>query len=420
MYALVDCNNFFVSAERVFRPDLRDKPVCVLSNNDGCIVALSNEAKALGLRRGNPLFKVMDIVRRENVTVFSSNYALYAGMSARVMQILSDSAPEIEIYSVDEAFLCLQGIDNDKITVQMKQLRKKILQWTGIPTSIGVAPTKTLAKVASHYAKKYAGYQGVCMIDIDEKRIKALQNFPIQDVWGIGRKANAKLEEGFIYTALDFARKDENWVRRFFTIAGVRTRKELNGIPCIENSEIGTKQSICTSRSFGELVSDKEQLLSSIIHFTSSCATKLRKQHTVANMLTIFIATDRFKIELPQYKQFATAKLTVATADTSELIRYAVQMLNQIYKPDYKYKKAGAILSGITSNCAVQQNIFDTIDNREKRQALFETIDKINNKNGHDAIQFAIQNQKKSQWTSRREFYSRNYLSDINELLEVR
>lgn len=420
MFALVDCNNFFVSAERVFRPDLRNRPVCVLSNNDGCIVALSNEAKAIGLKRGNPLFKVNEMVQRHQVTVFSSNYALYAGMSARVMQILADSAPEIEIYSIDEAFLCLHGIAPDEIIRQMRQLQSKIRKWTGIPVSIGIASTKTLAKVAGHYAKKYTGYHGVCMIDTEEKRVKALQKLPIREVWGIGRKVDAKLESNCIRTAWDFCRKDENWIRRYFTISGMKTQRELNGFPCIENSEIETKQSICTSRSFGKVVTDEEQLLASIVHFTGSCATKLRQQHTVANMLSIFITTDRFKTELPQYQQYVTNKLAVATADTSELIRYAARMLHEIYKSGYQYKKAGVIVSGIADCSVIQQNMFDTIENRDKRQQLFETIDKINATNGYDTIQFAIQDRKQRQWASRRDFCSRNYLSDINELMEVK
>lgn len=419
MYALVDCNNFFVSAERVFQPSLQNKPVCVLSNNDGCIVALSNEAKQIGLKRGDPLFKIKNLVQQHHVTIFSSNYALYAGMSSRVMQILSDFVPEIEIYSIDEAFLCLQGFSVAALPEKMRRLRHTILQWTGIPTSIGIAPTKTLAKVAGHYAKKYADYHGVCMIDTDEKRAKALQNFPIEEVWGIGRKAAPKLLDNCIRTAWDFTLKNENWVRRFFTITGFKTQQELKGVPCIENSEIETKQSICTSRSFGELISQKEQLFSSIVHFASSCATKLRQQQTVANILSIFIATDRFKTELPQYKQYATLKLPVPTADTSELIRYAASLLNQIFLPGYQYKKAGVIVSGITDCTAIQQNIFDNIDNREKRDMLFKTIDKINGQNGFDTIQFAIQDRKSSHWTSRKDFCSRNYLSDINELMEV-
>ena len=418
MYALVDCNNFFVSAERVFRPDLRDKPVCVLSNNDGCIVALSNEAKQIGLKRGDPFFRVRESLRKNNVTVFSSNYSLYAGMSAKVMRVLSDASAEIEIYSIDEAFLNLDGIPKDQLVPRMSKLRQQIKTWTGIPVSIGIAPTKTLAKIAGHFAKKFAGYHGVCAIDNETKRVKALKRFPVQEVWGIGRRSKVKLDAEHVYTAWDFTQMAESWVMEYFATPGVRTRKELLGIPCVQSGEIETKQSICTSRSFGERVEDKEQLLSAIVHFTTACAQKMRAQHTVANILSVFIATDRFKTELPQYKQFATLKLPIPTADTAELIGFAQKMLAAIFKPGYQYKKAGVIVSGLVDDSSVQQSFFDEIDNREKRQQLFQAIDKINAGHG-GAVKFAVQDEKSSQWTSRKEHTSRNYLSDENELLEV-
>lgn len=420
MFALIDCNNFFVSAERVFRPELCNRPVCVLSNNDGCIVALSNEAKAIGLKRGNPLFKVRDIVRRYQVTVFSSNYSLYAGMSARVMRILTDNYDDVEIYSIDEAFVNLDAFSPEVAWQKMKDLKQMIWRWTGIPVSIGIAATKTLAKVASHYAKKFPGYEGVCMIDSEVKREKALQRLPVSEVWGIGRQFRKKLDAAAVNTAWEFTQMNESWVHQNFGTIGLRTRRELCGIPCVESSEIDTKQSICTSRSFGKTVSEKDELLSSLVHFTSACAQKLRHQHTVANIISIFITTDRFKTELPQYKQYATAKMLVPTADTSELITYVKKMLDQIYRPGYQYKKAGVIVSGIIDDSAVQQNIFDTIENRDKRQQLFQAIDKINASSGAGTVQFAIQSQKEIKWSSRRDFVSKNYLSDINDLLEVK
>lgn len=418
MYALVDCNNFFVSAERVFRPDLRSRPVCVLSNNDGCIVALSNEAKAIGLHRGDPYFKVKDVIKRHNVVIFSSNYALYAGISARVMQVLSQVVPDIEIYSIDEAFLPFDNVPVAQIEKKMHDLRAQVHKWVGVPISIGVAPTKTLAKVAGYYAKRYVGYKGVCVIDTDDKRVKALKKLPLREVWGIGRKHFQKLDSIGIGTAWQFTQLNENWVQSNFNLPGVRTRKELLGIPCVESSDTETKQSICTSSSFGELVSDKDQLLASIVQFATSCANKLRRQHGVANILSIFIATDRFKTELPQYKQYATTKLLVPSADTSELIEYAKKMLDKIYLPDYQYKKAGVILSGIVENSAIQQNIFDEVEDRDKRQQLFQTIDKINAVNGSNTIRFAIQDTQ-SKWKAKKEFRSPNYLSDVNGLMEV-
>lgn len=419
MYALVDCNNFFVSCERVFRPELRNRPVGVLSNNDGCFVALSNEAKALGIKRGSPLFQVRDIVRKHGVTIFSSNFSLYAGMSARVMRVLTDSYPEVEIYSIDEAFINLDGLPVEELPARMKELRQKIWRWTGIPVSIGIAPTKTLAKVAGHYAKRYAGYEGVCAIDTEGKRKKALQRLPVGEVWGVGRRSLPKLEAMRVFTAWDFVQMSEGWVRRNFSINGVRTRNELLGIPSVENSEIETKQSICTSRSFGETVGEKEQLLSSIVCFTTSCAQKLRAQHTVANILSIFISTDRFKTELPQYRQFDTIKLPVATADTSELIAFASKMLDRIYRPGFLYKKAGVIVSGIITDEAVQQNLFDEVTDRDKRNRLFRAIDHINANEGGGTVLFAAQGTD-GRWQSRKEHRSPNYLNDINGLLEVK
>lgn len=419
MFALVDCNNFFVSAERVFRPDLCDRPVCVLSNNDGCVVALSNEAKALGIKRGDPMFKIRHLVKQNGVTIFSSNYSLYAGMSARVMRVLSDAFPEVEIYSIDEAFLNLNGMSVQDIVLKMKVLRKQLAQWTGIPVSIGIAPTKTLAKIAGHYAKRFAGYGGVCMIDTDDKRVKALRRLPVSEVWGIGRRSLPKLESEGVFTAWQFTQMSESWTRQLFGTPGLNTRRELLGIPCVEMSDVETKQSICTSRSFGERVETKEQLLSSLVHFATSCAQKMRAQHTVAHILSIFIATDRFKTELPQYKPFLSIKMDTPTADTSELIRYVQKMLDTIYREGYQYKKAGVIVSGMTDADSIQQSLFDDIADRGKRQVLFQAIDKINAESGSGTVKFAIQEAKGNQWASRHEHASRNYLSDVNELLEV-
>ena len=419
MFALVDCNNFFVSVERVFRPELRNQPVCVLSNNDGCIVALSNEAKSIGLKRGDPFFRVRDIIRRNKVTVFSSNYSLYAGMSSRVMQVLSDSFPEVEIYSIDEAFIILDDAPVEEVQKNMLALKRKLRVWTGIPVSIGVAPTKTLAKVAGHFAKKFPGYEGVCVMDSEDKRVKALKLLPIREVWGIGRRSQAKLEKERIYSAWEFTQMNESWVNQHFSTIGVRTYKELLGIPCVQTGEIETKQSICTSRSFGTCVESKDQLLSAVVSFAASCAQKLRAQHAVSNIISIFIATDRFKTDCPQYRQFVTMKLPLSTADTSELIRYAQTLLFSVFKAGYLYKKAGVIVSGITPDMAIQQDIFDEVTQRGKRQQLFHAIDKINASNGPGTVKFAIQEEKSSQWSSRREHVSRDYLNNVNDLLEV-
>lgn len=418
MYALVDCNNFFVSAERVFRPDLQHRPVCVLSNNDGCVVALSNEAKALGITRGVPFFKIKDCVRQHQVVIFSSNYELYAGISNRVMQTIAQSFPTIEIYSIDEAFVELDTVDYAVALKQMQALRRQLWQWLAIPVSIGLAPTKTLAKVAVHYAKRYAGYCGVCAIDSDEKREKALRRLPLRDVWGIGRRYAQRLDQLGIGTAWQFTQMNESWIRKNFNINAIHTRNELLGIPCVESSDSETHQSIGRSSSFGEAVTEKEELLSAIANFTTRCAEKLRAEKSLAHMLTLYIATDRFKKDMPQYKPYITTKLNVPTSDSAELMSYAKRLLDKIFQEGYRYKKAGVMLSGIVPQGDLQQNIFDTIENRDKRQELFRAIDKINAASGAQKVRFAVQEQKN--WTVKKEFRSPNYLSNLNELMEVK
>ena len=278
MIALVDCNNFFVSCERVFRPDLDGKAVVVLSNNDGCIVSRSNESKAMGIPMGTPFFKVKHLVESGQLTVFSSNYALYGDLSNRVMSILADSVPKIEIYSIDEAYLHLDGIAPERIPELCSNLREKVRQWVGIPVSIGVAPTKTLAKIASHFAKKYKGYNGVCMMDTDAKRIKALELTPIDDLWGVGRRLAPKMLNWGVKTALDFTQRPKDWVKDRLGVNGLRTWEELRGIPCIDEEKDERRKSICTSRSFADMISDKAELESRVSDFAAMCAKKLLLQ----------------------------------------------------------------------------------------------------------------------------------------------
>ena len=280
MYALVDCNSFFCSVEKVFHPGLEGKPVCVLSNNDGCIVALTPEAKKLGLHRGDPIFKVKDIVRKHGVTIFSTNMQLYAAMSKRVTNILRKSIHHVENYSIDESFCDLQGYESHFNLVElMRGVADRIKLWTDIPVSVGIAPTKTLAKVANKFAKKYDGYRSVCIIDNEEKREKALSLFDLADVWGIGRQTLSKLNYLGISSPLEFANKSESWVRSHFNKPGIQTWLELNGTPCIDTTEVLRNQSICTSRSFGEMVSDLASLKASVATFASSCANKIGRAH---------------------------------------------------------------------------------------------------------------------------------------------
>lgn len=436
MIALVDCNSFFCSVEKVFHPGLEGKPVCVLSNNDGNIVALTPEAKAIGLHRGDPLFKVQDIVRQHNVQLFSTNMYLYAAMSKRVTNIMRKSIVKVEQYSIDESFCYLDGYEqHHDLTDLMRGVAQKIKLWTDIPVSVGIAPSKTLAKMGSKFAKQYKGYRGVCMIDTDEKRRKALELFPLDDVWGIGRSTLEKLNYYGIHSPLEFADKKESWVRSRFKKPGIQTWMELNGIPCIDTCEVVRNKQICTSRSFGDMVTDLDSLRSSVAHFASSCANKLRGQHAVCQSVGTFITSNRFREDLQQYSNFATIQLPTPTSDTIEITKAALAALNAIYLPGIHYKKSGVILSEITDASAIQQDLFDPIKNRPQRAELMKVIDYVNHRFGLKTLQLAVEGtgrrndngnslQQRSNnnlsWLARSEHRTPNHLTDINELLVVR
>lgn len=317
----MDCNNFYVSCERVFNPSLNGKPVVVLSNNDGCVIARSNEAKAFGIPMGAPTYQIRELVEKHEVAVFSSNYTLYGDMSARVMSILSSLAPEIEVYSIDEAFVNLDGITDYQSLGRI--IVNKVYKDTGIPVSLGIAPTRTLAKMANKFAKKFPAYQRVCCIDTEEKREKALRLFTIGDVWGIGRRQAAKLEKEGVKTAYDFTQLPNSWVRKYMTVVGERTWKELRGIPCITEN-ITLRKQICTSRSFGQMIENIEQMDEAVSTFASTCAKKLREQKGYAVSLLVFIQTNRFREDLSQYWKSVSVNLPVPTDDTLEIVHYAL------------------------------------------------------------------------------------------------
>lgn len=417
MWALADCNTFFASVERVFHPGLKGKPVCVLSSNDGIIVALTAEAKALGLRRGDPLFKVREIVDRNGVTLFSGNMMLYSAMSKRVHSIMKRSVEHCEIYSIDETFLDLDGYEaNYDIEEYMRDLAQRIRLWTDIPVSVGVAPTKTLAKIGSKYAKNYPGYRSVCLVDTELKRRRALELASLSDIWGIGRSSLDKLVSLGVRTPLEFADKPGEWVHRHFAKPGVQTWKELNGISCIDTAEVLQRQSITTSRSFGEMISGKAQLKSSIACFAASCANKLRAQGSVAGSITVFICSNFFRDDLPQYRNEASFRFQVGTADTLEITAAAMNLVESIYKPGIMYKKSGVILGDISSGDAVQQILFDRIDNRPERLDLSRTIDSINHRYGLKTVGLAVEGSKTEPWKVKSEHRSRNYLTDLDDI----
>ncbi len=420
MWALVDCNSFFCSVEKVFHPGLKGKPVVVLSSNDGIIVALTPEAKKIGLRRGDAIFKVQPVVDANDVAVFSTNMQLYAAMSKRVTSILRQCVMHVENYSIDESFCDLEGYEKHyDLAEYMRSVAEKIALWTDIPVSIGVAPTRTLAKIGSKFAKQYKGYRGVCVIDTEKKRRKALEMFPLDDVWGIGRRTLDKLSRCGIRTPLEFADKDEAWVRARFTKPGFQTWLELNGKSCIDTAEVMRKKTICTSRSFGDMVSDLQSLKASIAHFAASCANKLRGQSSVCRTVSVFILSNRFREDLKQYSNMASVTMETETSDTIEITDAALAALECIYRPGIMYKKSGVIVSDISDGAAVQGYLFDPVQNRAERGRLMEAMDSLNHAYGLKTVQLAVEGEKQQSWKTKCEHRSGNYLTDINEILTV-
>ena len=388
MYGIIDCDNCYVSCERVFRPDLEGKPIVVLSNNDGCVVARSNEAKKLGIKGGTPYYQLAEQFPDAKIAVFSSNYELYGELTGRVVSIIRQEAPAYFRYSIDECFVYLDGMSNIDLKQWGEQLHKRIRKSVGMPVSVGIAPNKTLAKIASHYAKKYQGYRHCCLIDNEEKRTKALKPFPIEDVWGIGRRYATRLHALGVKTAFDFASRHAEWVRATFNnMVLFRIWQELNGEDCVPNEELAKKQSICTSRSFNGMVSDYEVLRTHVSNYAARCAEKLRMQDTVASIVGVFIHTNAFREDLPQYWNFQETRLLTPTSSTITLCQAANEVLQKIFQPGFRYKKAGVIVMGITPNTAIQQDLFDMhAEQFEKMRRLDAVVDRINKVNGSETI----------------------------------
>lgn len=378
MVGLVDCNNFFVSCERVFRPELIGKPVIVLSNNDGCAVALSNEAKAIGFTRGNPYFKIKDEAQRHGAFVFSGNHKLYGDMSRRVFLTLRSLADNIEVYSIDEAFFEIN--DNpDSLHDHGKYIGKTIRRHTGIPVSVGIAPTKTLAKIAAAFAKKYPGYGGACVIDTPEKARKAMALTDVGKVWGVGRRNNKKLNAEGIFTALQFSLMSEPRVRSLMSVTGVRTWLELNGTPAVLHDDVELeKKSITASRSFASDVDSVAMLRQAVSAFAEIVGRKLREQNSFTRDISVFIATNRFNEYTEQYYNCATVHLSEGTCDSSIIAKLAIDALNSIYRPEYKYKRAGITISDFESAFGRQQSLFTDYVEQSRRRKLMSVMDSIN------------------------------------------
>ncbi|MBO5171550.1 MAG: Y-family DNA polymerase [Prevotella sp.] len=388
MYGIIDCDNCYVSCERVFRPDLKDKPVVVLSNNDGCVVARSNEAKKMGIKAGTPYFQLAEQFPNQKIAVFSSNYELYGELTGRVVEIIKKEAPAYFRYSIDECFVYLDGMEKIDLKAWGEELHKKIKRNVGMPVSIGLAPNKTLAKMASHFAKKYQGYRHCCMIDTDEKRIKALKLYPIDEVWGIGRRYAARLESLGVKTAYDFAEHNQTWVKATFNnIVIERTWRELNGEDCVPNEEMAKKKSICTSRSFNGMITDLDGLRTHVSNYAARCAEKLRQQGTVASIVGVFLNTNAFREDLPQYWNFQELRLVTPSSSTITIVKAANEVLQKLYRQGYHYKKAGVIVMGIGPNSPIQQDLFDiNAEQFEKMKRLDAVIDRINKVNGTETI----------------------------------
>jgi DNA polymerase V len=413
--ALVDCNNFYVSCERVFRPDLQNKPVVVLSNNDGCVVSRSNEAKALGIKMGVPLFQIREQVKQHGIHVFSSNYVLYADMSQRVMTLLRDFAPEQEVYSIDESFLELSGLDDT--AERMLTMRQQILRCTGIPVCVGVGASKTLAKLANFVAKRHPRSRGV----FDFNRLNSsqldsvLRNIPVEEIWGIGRKLSASLEALGICYALQLRDADTPSLRQRFGVVMEKTIRELRGEACIEFEEIApAKQQIINSRSFGHKVTELADLEDALSHFISNAAKKLRDQKSVASMLQIFILTDRFRQDQEQYSPHLAIPLITPSANTITLQSYAMQGLRSIYRTGYQYKKAGVILSDITPASRYQGDLFAPATKKNNPQ-LMQTLDNINQRYGKGSLKLSRDGSRQT-WKMRQENKSPEYTTNWAEL----
>jgi DNA polymerase V len=418
IFALIDCNNFYVSCERVFQPALYGKPVVVLSNNDGCVIARSEEAKALGIPMGLPAFQMAERFAQHPIEIYSSNYALYGDMSARVMTTLAQFTPDVEVYSIDEAFLNLAGCGESDLAAVAHGIRRTVQQWTGIPTSIGIGKTKTLAKLANRLAKRTSEAQGVVDLTISPHQDDLLATIPVQDVWGIGPSYTKRLHSHGICTALDLRDADDQWVRAQLGVVGRRIVWELRGISCLPLALCPPlKQSVMVSRSFGKPITIRAEMRQAVATYTSRAAEKLRRAHLAAGRVTVFLMTNRFQAEEPQYQNEISMSLPVATNDTAELFAYALRGLEQIFRPGFRYKKAGVMLTGLVPAHQIQTNLFDTKD-RERSATLMAVVDYINTHMGAGTIQYAVVG-RTPRWRMRSARRSPRYTTRWEELVVV-
>lgn len=417
MYALVDCNNFYASCERVFRPDLNGKPVVVLSNNDGCVIARSNEAKALGIPMGAPAFQYQKLFDQNSVQVFSANFTLYGDMSRRVMSILESYASEMEIYSIDEAFLKMEGLTAAELFRYGTEIREKVFRWTGIPITVGFAPTKALSKIANRIAKKYPKHTGnVYAMDSEEKRIKALKWLQVGDVWGIGRQNSKRLEKLGVKSAHDFTQLKDEWVKKNLSIVGLRLKQDLQGIAVLGLDSVVSKKAIAVTRSFDTNYTKWEQIKERVSTFAVTCGEKLRSQGSNCNSLTVFVYTNGHRSDLPQYGKKIRVDLPFPTNSGMELSKFAVEALKLIFKPGYHYKKAGVIVEKFTAENEPQLDLFT---NRDQRHIpLMKAVDQLNLIFGKK-VRLASQDPGKI-WKMKQEKLSPRYSTNLDEVIRIR
>jgi len=416
MYALLDCNNFYASCERVFQPHLISQPVVVLSNNDGCVIARSNEAKALGIPMGAPAFQYQELFDTKNVHVFSANFPLYGDMSSRVMSILSEFAPEVEIYSIDEAFMNFAGIIGNVEEI-CKEISRTVTRSTGIPVSIGIAATKSLAKVANKIVKKFPKETGgVYSINTEEKKIKALKWLKVEDIWGVGRQHSKKLHQLGITTAFNFIQMPDNLIRKYFSVVELRLKLDLSGLETLKLETIKPKKNIATTRSFEKLYTDFDDLKERVATFAVVCAEKLRRQGAVCNTILVFINTNYFRKDMPQYSKSIVVNLPFSTNSSIELVKFSLQGLSKIYKQGYSYKKAGVIVMDFVPESTIQQCLFEQPN--PKHSPLMKVMDKLNKNIGRHKVKLAVQD-KNRVWKMKQEKLSKRYTTKLSEVIDV-
>ena len=414
--ALVDCNSFYVSCERLFNPRIRKKPVVVLSNNDGCIISRSNEAKALGIKMGEPYFKAKDIIIKNKVEVFSSNYSLYGDLSRRVMRTLKRFNEEIEVYSIDEAFIDLSNFPDDEVEKIGKEIRDTVLQWTGIPTSIGIAKTKTLSKLANHIAKKKQS--GVTSLIGIENLDPILEKVEINDIWGVGRQLTKFYQKNGIYNAKQLKNKSNTWIKKSSNVLGSRTAMELRGIPCINLETTQTKRKSCVvSRSFGKRIEKFQELKEAVASYCLNASEKIRSESLVAKAITVFVRTSPFQRNYGYYSNAKTIDFPIATNNSIETVKTAVSILEKIFKNGYQYQKAGVMLTGLRNDDG-RKNLFSS-EKDEKINSLMKSIDNTNYRYGRSTLSLASAGVQKK-WNMRRQYSSKIDTADFYSLPTIK